>query len=175
MLKGFMWGKRSKRYEPYEPYKGYRFVDYKEKENGKYYRSYWVDNNTSKDCVPIGEDSWSKDGKLYSWWFHHGKCIVKKEIPKKEVSQWEYIEKSKTINKLFIIDLRLDSIVSIKDRKNKNLLSEVVSVVWKGGWLYGFLSSIPVGNSWKVRCPKIIEIKFNEYIYKTLKQKQEEK
>ncbi|MBA1432634.1 MAG: hypothetical protein FAF04_03335 [Epsilonproteobacteria bacterium] len=70
-------------YQPYQPYKDYKYVDYKEKESGKYYRSYWIDNNSSEDCVPYGIYKYGH----YADAFRHGKCIVKKEIPEKEVSR----------------------------------------------------------------------------------------
>jgi len=151
------------------PYKGYKYIDYRERKSSKYYRDSWIDNNTSKDCVSyVG--TWNYD---YTQAFHHGRCIVKKEIPKSEVSRWEYIGDSQTKTMLYPVDMKVESTISIENRKNEKMLSEVVSVVWKGGWLYALLSSIPVGSNWKIRCPRIIDIKFNEFIYQTLKPKKE--
>ena len=52
-VEGFYVGEKSKDHSSPEPYKGYRYVDYKEKESGKYYRNSWLDNNTSELCVPV--------------------------------------------------------------------------------------------------------------------------
>ena len=174
-VEGFYIGEHSRRYEPYKPYKGYKYVDYKEKESVKYYRSYWVDNNTSKDCVPIGDDKWSKDGKRYSWWFHHGKCIVKKEIPKSDVSRWEFNNDWIDKSKFFGIDLKIVSSARVIKRVNRTVESELIRVVWKGGWVYGIISSIPVGNNWKIKCPTIHDVPSRTIIIKTLKPKKGEK
>ncbi|MCF6172604.1 MAG: hypothetical protein L3J44_02295 [Campylobacteraceae bacterium] len=172
-VEGFYIGEQSKQWEPYEPYKGYKYVDYKEQESGKYYRSYWVDNNTSKDCVPIGDDEWSKDGKLYSWWFHHGKCIVKKEIPENDVSRWEFDNDWIDRSILPGIDLKIVSSARVIKRADKTVASELIRIVWKGGWVYGIISSIPVGNSWKIKCPTIHDVPGRTIILKTLKIKKE--
>ena len=146
-VEGFYIGEQRKEWEPHEPYKGYKFVDYKEKESDKYYRSYWIDNNTSKDCVPIGKDFWSKDGKLYSYWFHSGKCIVKKEIPEGEVSRWEmYFGKYEILYKIPILKFKIYRIIKYKDRKSGELMADAIRVWWQGGWVYGILSSIEVGS-----------------------------
>jgi hypothetical protein len=137
-VEGFYVGKRSKRYEPYEPYKGYKFVDYKEKENGKYYRSYWVDNNTSKDCIPYGIYKFSDYAKA----FRHGKCIVKKEIPEKEVSQWEYNLRN-TKSDLFIPVVNIYKITApIIDRKNHKNIAKSVSYLLDNNWFLGFAQSM---------------------------------
>lgn len=172
-VEGFYIGKQSKKFEPHEPYKGYRYVDYKEEESRKYYRSYWIENNTSEFCVPIGDDKWTHNGELYSKRLQQGKCIVKEEIAESEVSRWEYVEQSKKLQIFNVIDLRIDSTVSIKDTKNNQLVSEIIRIIWKGGWLYGLLASIPVGDSWKVQYPKIANIDFTQFRQQTLKPKGE--
>ena len=149
-VEGFYIGEKSKRYEPYEPYKGYKYVDYKEKESGKYYRSYWVDNNTSKDCVPIGDDAWSKDGKLYSWWFHHGKCIVKKEIPEGEVSSlWEIKKEVRHYN---IFYLNVDKVkFTILDRKTKEKYFTIIDFFVDNSWITS-ISNAATGNKTRQNC-----------------------
>lgn len=183
-VEGFYVGEKRKEFEPIKPYEGYRYVDYKEMDffkptgkkygtywTGKYYRSYWIDNNTSELCVHYGERKFG----AYADAYRSGKCIVKEEIAESEVSRWEYIEQSRKLQIFNVIDLRIDSTISIKDTKNNQLVSEVVRVIWKGGWLYGLLASIPVGNSWKVQYPRIVDIDFNQFIQQTLKTKKEEK
>ncbi len=154
------------------PYRGYRYIDYKNRttnaEPYKYYRVSWVDANTTQECIQIGNASSEYNLNLYK----RGKCIIKEEIKESEMSQWEYIEQSNMLSKIDFINMRLDSTFSIVSTKNQAKIAEVVRVVWQGGWLYGFLSSIPVGDSWKVQCPKIIEIQYDEFLNKTLKPKQ---
>ena len=176
-VEGFYVGKDSGRYSkiPPLPYKGYTFIEYKRKQESKepyrYYRISWVDANMTENCIQIGNASSKYNLNFYK----QGKCIVKKEIPESEVSPWEYTAAFKTTMKLLLLDMKIESSMYIFDISKKEVLSEVVSVVWKGGWVYGFLGSIPVGNNWKIRTPKIRDININEFIYKTLKTKKEEK
>ena len=165
-VEGFYIGEESKRYEPYEPYKGYKYVDYKEKESGKYYRSYWVDNNTSKDCVPIGKAKYGDYAKA----FHLGKCIVKKEIPESEVSRWDISWNKKEYTKVFPLNLKIVKVGLIKDSITNETLSEQFTIDWNGGWVYGILSSIERGHSENIFCGIDYSNVF-ELEYKTLKPK----
>ncbi len=140
-VEGFYVGEKSKDREPHKPYKDYEYVDYKEKESGKYYRSHWIDNNTSKDCIPY-KGAWDYE---YTQAFERGKCIIKREILEKEVSRWSYDHNyTKTIkSKLFGITLETDRF--IYDRKDKRYLTEKNSINWLGGWL-GKYSTISFGS-----------------------------
>jgi len=167
-VEGFYIGERSKRYEPYEPYEGYKYVDYKEKESGKYYRSYWVDNNTSKNCVPIGKAKYGDYAKA----FHHGKCIVKKEISERDVSRWDISWNKKEYTKIFPLNLKIVKVGLIKDSITNETLSEQFTIDWNGGWVYGILSSIERGHPENIFCGIDYSNVF-ELEYKTLKSKKE--
>lgn len=177
-VEGFYVGEKSKEYEPYEPYAGYRFIDYKEKETGKYYRSYWIDSNTSKLCIPIGDDAWVGQGKLYSAAFKQGKCIVKEEIREGDMSRWE--EKTSTdeaywqiYRKLLIpvLEIYKDKLVEIVDRSDNKILSQFFKIRWSGGWLWGFVSSIDAGNPAWITCLGNIQHPFDDTLQTTLKPK----
>lgn len=170
-VEGFYVGEKNKYGNPaiVLPYTGYDFIDYKDGKNGMYYQNRWIDTNTSRECVPY-KGAWNHN---YTEAFKKGKCIVKKEISESEVSRWEYIKKSKskTTTSSSFLSMKIDSTISLVDTKKKELLSEVVSVVWKGGWIYGFLASIPVSDNWKVRCPRIIDINYDVFLNTSLKPK----
>lgn len=149
-VEGFYVGEKSKEYEPYEPYAGYRFIDYKEKVTGKYYHSYWIDSNTSNLCIPIGDDAWVGQGKLYSAAFKQGKCIVKEEIKVEEASRlWFDSDSMDRQTKLRIIPLLNFTHyipLLIQDTTSSQKLGQLDYFWWNGGWLYGFISSIEVGS-----------------------------
>jgi hypothetical protein len=149
------------------PYKGYKYVDYKEKESGKYYRNSWIDNNTSKDCVSyIG--AWSYD---YTQAFQHGKCIVKKEIPEGEVSRWfENYGRREYLLKIPILKFKMYRFIKYIDRKTGKIMADAIRVWWQGGWVYGIISSIEVGSG-GVSCDG--NINFDKLLAETLKPKKE--
>lgn len=140
-VEGFYIGEHSRRYEPYKPYKGYRYVDYKEKESGKYYRSYWVDNNISKDCVPYGIYKFGD----YANAFYHGKCIVKKEIPESEVTAlWEISKKE--IHDYNFLYLKITSVhVEVIDPRTKDKYFTIKDYMVDKSWITGALN--PVSES----------------------------
>ena len=157
------------------PYKGYRFVDYREirggKPTGKYFRTIWMDANETDECITgIGYPN-EYNKKLAQ----SGKCIVKKEIPQGEVSRWEF--NNDWIDEFILpgIDIKMVSSARVIKRTDKIILSELIRIVWKGGWVYGILSSIPVGNSWKIKYPTIHDVPGHTIIIKTLKTKKKEK
>jgi hypothetical protein len=160
---------------PPRPYKGYRFVDYREirggKPTGKYFRTIWMDANETDECITgIGYPN-EYNKKLAQ----SGKCIVKKEIPEGEVSRLEF--NNDWIDEFILpgIDIKMVSSARVIKRIDKIILSELIRIVWKGGWVYGILSSIPVGNSWKIKYPTIHDVPGHTIIIKTLKPKKGEK
>ncbi len=168
-VEGFYIGVKSKDYEPYEPYKGYKYVDYKQ--DGKYYRSYWADyfydREVASMCVyplrPYSE---------YAKVFKTGRCIVKKEIPEEDVSQWDTSWNKKEYTKIFPLNLKIVKVGLIKDSITNKILSEQFTIDWNGGWAYGFLSSIETGHSANIFCGIDYSNVF-ELEYKTLKPKKE--
>jgi hypothetical protein len=120
------------------PYKGYKYIDYRERRSGKYYRNSWINNNTSKDCVSyIG--AWNYD---YTQAFRHGKCIVKKEIPEKEVSGLWKISK-KIIKDYNIFYLKITSVfVEVIDPRTKEKYFTVKDYMVDESWITGALNMV---------------------------------
>ena len=153
-VEGFYVGKRDSKFEPHEPYEGYKYIDYKEmnhyKPTGKYYRSYWINSNTSKDCVkPRYPDS---PNRKYTKAFKSGKCIVKKEISVSELSQWEY-DLSKNINKNVVPIVGISMyIVVIKDKINNKIIAKNISYRLSNNWFLGFLRNITISKGKWASC-----------------------
>lgn len=135
---------------PVEPYQGYRFIDYHDKEDGKYYRNSWLDNNTSDLCVPVGIYRYSN----YAESFAKGKCIEKQELKENQVSRWHFIT---NYGAPYLGGLEAPIIISvlnfthqtpfvIQDKTTSQKLGQLDYYWWQGGWVYGILSSISVGG-----------------------------
>lgn len=134
---GFYVGELDANY-PYSPYKGYRYMDYKGEKSDKYYRNYWIDNNTSELCIPIGKHIYGDYAKA----FEEGKCIVKKEISKSEISQWEWNTKN-NIYKNIVPILGIDtSTTAIHDRKNNVNIAESIGYSLDSNWFWGNIRNI---------------------------------
>ena len=144
-VEGFYIGEKSRQFEPYEPYTGYRYVEYKEEETGKYYRSYWMDSNTSELCVAVGDDGWMSNGVLYSESVKQGHCIAKEEISKSEVSQWAENFARETIYEIPILKFEIYRISLFKNRKSGEIIAEAKGVWWQGG-VFGRFSSVGPGG-----------------------------
>jgi len=129
-VEGFYVGELDVNY-PYAPYKGYQYKDYKGEKSDKYYRNYWINNNTSDLCIPVGKYLYGDYAKA----FKQGRCVAREEIAESEVSQWEY--KGGIEATAFIPFLGISKSVSQKiiDRKNGEVLSEIIEYPWNQGWL----------------------------------------
>lgn len=133
-VEGFYIGEQSKDYEPQVPYKGYRYIDYKEQESGKYYRSYRLDTNISDLCVPVGIHRFSP----YAEAFSRGKCIAKEEIKENEVSRWEY-DTNKNTEKIIVPIIKIkETVIAIRDRKQDKNIAENRSYRMDQNWVIGF-------------------------------------
>jgi hypothetical protein len=130
------------RYNPIEPYKGYRYIEYQITNNKnptrKFFRNYWLDNNTSKLCI---NPNLRYPNSSYSHQFRSEKCIAQEEINKAKLSRWELAwanEESKvTILGIFFIKGNV-----IKDSKTNSTLAEDYRVQWSGGWVNSLISGI---------------------------------
>lgn len=136
-VEGFYVGKLDSNH-PYPPRQGYRYMDYKDEKSGKYYRNAWLNSNTSELCIPVGKYLYSDYAKA----FKEGRCIAKEEIAESDVSQWNYQGGVETT--VFIPFLGISKSVSQKiiDRKNGELLSEIIEYPWSQGWLIGLINKI---------------------------------
>lgn len=160
-VEGFYVGEKEQRHEPHEPYDGYKYLDYKEiinnKPTGKYYRSYWIDSNTSEECVPIGDDAWTNNGELYSKHFKQGKCIVKEEIAESEVSELWSLKKEVDHYMFFYLNIyRVE--FTIENRKNHEKYFTVTDYFVDKSWMTAL--NIVSGNKHKQNC-------FEKSIYST--------
>ena len=166
-VEGFYYGIQDETY-PQTPYEGYRFIDYKGRKSGKYYRNYWVDNNTSEKCI-LPKYKYDR----YAEAFGKGRCVVRDEIAESEVSQWQYggeIE-STTIRSLFgIFKLVSEQVI---DRKSGEVLSEIIRYSWSQGWLVSTINN----HFARLRAFDSCEYRrtFDDGYINTLKPKKEEK
>lgn len=163
---GFYVGELDANY-PYPPYKGYRYKDYKDEKNGKYYRNYWIDNNTSGLCIPVGKHIYSDYAKA----FKQGSCVAREKIHESEISRWEY--KGGIETTAFIPFLGISKSISQKiiDRTNGEVLSEIIEYPWNQGWLINTINHI---------IPLVVfhcnrDFEFNEGYINTLKPKKGDK
>jgi len=136
-VEGFYVGELDPNY-PYPPYKGYRYMDYKGEKSDKYYRNYWMDNNTSELCIPVGKHTYGDYAKA----FKQGRCVAREEIHESEISHWEY--KGGIETKAFIPFLGISKSVSEKiiDRTNGEVLSKIIEYPWNQGWLINSINHI---------------------------------
>lgn len=133
-VEGFYIGEQNKAKESITlPYKGYNFVDYKDKKDGKYYRNFWLDNNTSERCISY-KGAWNPD---YTKAFEQGRCIDKEEITESEVSQWEFYGYSIVNSTMPIFKIKQKKLLFIQDRLSKKILGEVDTVWWDVGYITG--------------------------------------
>ncbi len=172
-VEGFYVGEKDSKFEPHEPYKGYKYIDYREmnhyKPTGKYYRSYWIDSNTSEICIkPRYPDSPYNE---YTKAYKSGKCIVKKEINESEVSRWEFV-RYKIRSEKNIPIINIDKVSSFKfiDRKNKIIIGELIQYSWAGGWINKLAGYLFSGYG----CSGIGNLKYEDIYMKILKPKKEE-
>ena len=127
------------------PYKSYNFIEYKKRKKYdkpyKYYKVFWVDANTTKNCINIGNASNYYNLDLYK----HGKCIVKKEIPKSEVTAlWEISKKE--IHDYHLLYLKITSVyVEVIDPRTKDKYFTVKDYMVDKSWITGALN--PVSES----------------------------
>ena len=145
-VEGFYIGKYDRNYtkhRPLEPNKGYKYIEYEETTNqqktGKYFRNYWLDNNTSTLCVNPNP---KLPNSAYTHEFHTGKCIAKEEISRDLLSRWEAgwaNEESKVV----ILGISFIKGNIIQDINTNNILAEDYKVRWSGGWINSLISGIP--------------------------------
>lgn len=153
---------------PIEPYAGYLFIDYKEKNSGKYYRNYWLDNNTSELCIPVGKYLYSD----YANAFKKGRCIAKKEIKESEISRWD--TSNQINNDTTLVPYYLEKwTVKIMDKSTGKPLAELINYHYGQGWVAIVFSSLVQYARW-TKCS--LQKSYQDMLLETLKpKKQEEK
>lgn len=148
-ISGFYIGEQSNKLEPFMPNSKYNFVDYKEQESAKYYRSYWLDNNTSELCVsPSPVYKFNK----YSKTFKEGRCIAKEEISDNKVSEWEVRSVSNRRYDIFSSYIHLSEHMIIKNRSTNEIIGEYKNFSWQIGWVWKIVSSIETGHTGYLEC-----------------------
>lgn len=165
-IAGFYIGEQSNKLEPFIPNSKYDFVDYKEQESGKYYRSYWLNNNTSELCVspPSTVYKFNK----YSKTFKEGRCIAKEEISDNKVSEWEVRSVSNRRYDIFSSYIHLSEHMIIKNRSTNEIIGEYKNFSWQIGWVWKIFSSIETGHTGYIECD--IYKERESLIYQVLKQ-----
>lgn len=144
-VEGFYVGERDSAL-PVEPYQGYKFIDYHDKEDGKYYRNSWLDTNISDLCVPVGIYRYSK----YAEAFAKGECIAKQELTESEVSRWEVTDKRIYSDVVSVLQLKKVIAMRITDKENKKEIARLTDYIFGEGWVISLLSSSIMGNrSWE--------------------------
>jgi len=142
----------------------YHFIDYKDETNGKYYRSYWKDNNISKNCISYGEHKYGD----YAEAFRHGRCVIREEIPESAVSQWDISNKFNNETTL-IPNYLTKSTVKIMDKSTNKPLAELISYSYGEGWVAIAFSSVAQYSRWST-CT--LKKSYQEMLSETLKPKQ---
>jgi hypothetical protein len=166
-VEGFYVGKLDSNH-PYPPRQGYRYMDYKDEKSGKYYRNYWLDNNTSELCIPVGIYRYSDYAKA----FKEGKCIGKKEIKESEVSRWD--TSNQINNDTTLVPYYLEKwTVKIMDKSTGKPLAELINYHYGQGWVAIVFSSLVQYARW-TKCS--LQKSYQDVLLETLKpKKQEEK
>jgi len=126
-VEGFYVGEKNRNCEPNEPYSGYRYIDYKEKESGKYYRKYRLPDTTSaaglqsvgtKEIMKSAVSPyWLCDDSLYH---QHGSII------------------------LSLLNLAQPAPLLIQNRHKHQPLGELDYYRWQGSWMVKMISSVGV-------------------------------
>jgi len=142
-VEGFYVGEKHGKYEPIDPREGFKYVDYRDDRDGKYYRSYWLDNTNSELCVKPKLNGKSYFQRNYKKEFANGKCLVKQPLKLDQVSRFEvkYDTGWRKHNTLIPL-LKFYKIkrIAIRDRKTNETLSAFITYTWNTGWLKNSLS-----------------------------------
>lgn len=155
-VEGFYVGERSdKHHHSIMPYEGYRFIEYKGRQSGKYFRNEWLDGNTSAECI-------QPDMKIplkyndYLRAFQQGKCLAHREIGVNELNPWEvkYFHVYLNPPTIYLLNIYIDKLMIVKQRTDVHNIYESYQIRWQGGWLYGLLSSIEMGHPDWFECQK---------------------
>ncbi len=147
-------------------YNKYHFIDYKYKNNGKYYRAYWVDNNISANCIDYGKYKYS----VYAEAFRHGRCVVSDEIKENEVSRWE-IGQQVNDETIIIPNYITRWTARIIDNNSHKPLAELVNYYYGEGWVAIAFSSVAQYARW-THCS--LQKSYNSMLLETLKPKKGE-
>lgn len=128
-VEGFYVGETDQGCEPNEPYKGYRYIDYREKWSGKYYRKYWCENTDTNGPVLRN-------------------VIRTKEINKRTVSEfWLYDDslyhRHGSLLLSFFNAIRPSSLL-IQNVHNGLTLGRYDTYLWEGSWLSKIGASVNI-------------------------------
>ena len=150
-VEGFYAGERDENLTPWMPDKNYKYMDYRIKETDQFYRSYWLNNNTSENCYkPSKKNAYDREYEVS--FYEKGRCFAVKKLQPKEVSQYEvlYIH-GKWQRTIPFIQITGKNWLEIKDRKTNRILAKGVRYRWNRGWLW--TTFLNVSGSTGVACP----------------------
>lgn len=123
--------------------KDYKYKDFKLKSDGKYYRTYWINNNYSKLCIK--PDQLNNPRHAYTSKFNNGQCIAIEQINENDVSKWEVLNIGES-NYIPIIRVEYGNSKIIKDRQSGEILGKNNYVEWNGSWVIDFLVKLLYGR-----------------------------
>jgi len=148
-VEGFYVGEWKRRFTPRMPDKNYKYIDYKVKESGRFFRSYWLDNNTSEDCYePRKKDSY----KYKDIFYKEGLCFSVKPLQPANVSKYKVIyDHGKGKRIIPFIDIDKFVLLKIKDQLHDGDLGIRLAYRWNRGWLRSTL--LNVDGSFGTLCP----------------------
>jgi len=149
-------------YNLYPGFERYRYIDYKDQNTPKYFRLYWLENNTDKNCLPTNHK--------YDWYadvLKTGRCIARKEIPEEQVSRWGYFHDSFNNEDLLgILNFTRENTIVAKDIRTGERLGETICYAWEVGWLNRSLFLLVVGTEGAVGC---FPVRDSDILYKVFK------
>ncbi len=112
--------------------KDYKYIDYKLKSNGKYYRSHWLNDNISELCIQ--PDHPYNSPQTYSTKFRNGQCVAVEQISESDVSKWEVVYGGESTN-IPIIGIKYGASKTIRERESGKILGKQNFARWCGGWV----------------------------------------
>lgn len=119
---GFYVGEKNWECAPDRPFNGYRYIDYKDKQSGRYYRKYWLDRNSSNHIGTI-------------------------EIDRSAVSTYCLYDDAVHQHDSFLLSLlniTQPAALFIKNKCQNQELGELDTYKWGGSWIARMFSSTDV-------------------------------
>lgn len=168
-VEGFYAGERDKKLTPWMPDKNYKYMDYRIKETDQYYRSYWLNNNTSENCYkPHKKNAYDREYQVS--FYEKGRCFAVLPLQPEEVSRYEVGYDHGKMKRIFpLIGLDKSIFLKIIDRHNNDTLAIYTIYRWNRGWVRATLLNI--SGSQGELCP--FKLNSKAAIKRTLKNSQE--
>ncbi len=149
-VEGFYAGERDEKITPWIPDKNYKYMDYRIKETGQYYRSYWLNNNTSANCYkPSKKNAYDREYQVS--FYEKGRCFAVLPLQPEEVSRYEVHRFDEGEKILPVIQLKKYRRRKITDRQTSRILAKDIEYFWNRGWLR--VTLLNISGSYGTFCP----------------------